>query len=86
LRYIELFNAATAKRPADMAICTHLCRGNYKSGWMASGSYEHVSEAMFNGLNVDGSFLEFDDERSGGFEPLRFLPSDKTVVLGLITS
>jgi 5-methyltetrahydropteroyltriglutamate--homocysteine methyltransferase len=71
LRYIQLFNDATSKRPADMAICTHLCRGNYKSGWMASGSYEHVSEALFNGLNVDGFFLEFDDERSGGFEPLR---------------
>lgn len=86
LRYIDLFNAATAGRPADMAICTHLCRGNYKSGWMASGSYEHVSEALFNGLNVDGFFLEFDDERSGGFEPLRFVPKGKMVVLGLVTT
>ena len=86
LRYIELFNAATAQRPAGMAICTHLCRGNYKSGWMASGSYEHVSEAMFSGLNVDGFFLEFDDERSGGFEPLRFVPKGKMVVLGLVTT
>jgi len=86
LRYIELFNAATAKRPAGMAICTHLCRGNYKSGWMASGSYEHVSEALFTGLNVDGFFLEFDDERSGGFEPLRFVPKGKQVVLGLVTT
>ena len=86
LRYIELFNAATAGRPAGMAICTHLCRGNYKSGWMASGSYEHVSEALFNGLNVDGFFLEFDDERSGGFEPLRFVPKGKMVVLGLVTT
>jgi 5-methyltetrahydropteroyltriglutamate--homocysteine methyltransferase len=86
LRYIELFNTATAQRPADTAICTHLCRGNYKSGWMASGSYEHVSEAMFSGLNVYGFFLEFDDERSGGFEPLRFVPKDKMVVLGLVTT
>jgi 5-methyltetrahydropteroyltriglutamate--homocysteine methyltransferase len=86
LRYIQLFNDATSKRPADMAICTHLCRGNYKSGWMASGSYEHVSEALFNGLNVDGFFLEFDDERSGGFEPLRFVPKGKMVVLGLVTT
>jgi len=86
LRYIKLFNDATARRPADMAICTHLCRGNYKSGWMASGSYEHVSEALFTGLNVDGFFLEFDDERSGGFEPLRFVPKNKMVVLGLVTT
>ena len=86
LRYIDLFNASTAGRPAGMAICTHLCRGNYKSGWMASGSYEHVSEALFNGLNVDGFFLEFDDERSGGFEPLRFVPKGKMVVLGLVTT
>ncbi len=86
LRYIKLFNDATANRPADMAICTHLCRGNYKSGWMASGSYEHVAEALFTQLNVDGFFLEFDDERSGGFEPLRFVPKGKMVVLGLVTT
>ncbi len=86
LRYIELFNDAVAEKPADMAICTHLCRGNYKSGWMAEGSYEHVAEALFSELHVDGFFLEYDDERSGGFEPLRFLPKGKMAVLGLVTT
>ncbi|MET0278253.1 MAG: 5-methyltetrahydropteroyltriglutamate--homocysteine S-methyltransferase [Pseudorhodoplanes sp.] len=86
LRYIKLFNDSVAERPADMAICTHLCRGNYKSGWMAEGSYEHVAEALFSELDVDGFFLEYDDERSGGFEPLRFLPKGKKAVLGLVTT
>jgi 5-methyltetrahydropteroyltriglutamate--homocysteine methyltransferase len=86
LRYIKLFNAAVAERPSGMAICTHLCRGNYKSAWMAEGSYEHVAEALFSELDVDGFFLEYDDERSGGFEPLRFLPKGKMVVLGLVTT
>jgi 5-methyltetrahydropteroyltriglutamate--homocysteine methyltransferase len=86
LRYIALFNAAVADRPFDMAICTHLCRGNYKSGWMAEGSYEHVAEALFSDLDVDGFFLEYDDERSGGFEPLRYLPKGKMAVLGLVTT
>jgi 5-methyltetrahydropteroyltriglutamate--homocysteine methyltransferase len=69
-----------------MTICTHLCRGNFQSGWMAEGSYEHVAEALFSQLAVDGFFLEFDDERSGGFEPLRFVPKSKMVVLGLVTT
>ena len=86
LRYIRLFNDAVAQKPENMAICTHLCRGNYKSGWMAEGSYEHVAEALFSELNVDGFFLEYDDERSGGFEPLRFLPKGKMAVLGLVTT
>jgi len=86
LRYIKAFNDSIARRPADMTICTHLCRGNFRSGWMSEGSYEHVADALFNKLNVDGFFLEFDDERSGGFEPLRFLPKGKTVVLGLVTT
>jgi len=86
LRYIELFNASIAGKPAGMTICTHLCRGNFKSGWMAEGSYEHVAEALFSQLNVDGYFLEYDDDRSGGFEPLRFVPKGKMVVLGLVTS
>lgn len=86
LRYIKLFNDSVAAKPADMAICTHLCRGNYKSGWMAEGSYDHVAEALFSDLNVDGFFLEYDDERSGGFEPLRFLPKGKMAVLGLVTT
>ncbi len=86
LRYIKLFNDSVAEKPAGMAICTHLCRGNYKSGWMAEGSYEHVSEALFSELHVAGFFLEYDDERSGGFEPLRFLPKGKMAVLGLVTT
>ncbi len=86
LIYIDLINGALARKPADMAVCTHLCRGNYRSSWVASGGYEYVAEALFNELNVDGFFLEYDDERSGGFEPLRFVPKGKYVVLGVITS
>ena len=69
-----------------MAVCTHLCRGNYRSAWMASGGYDHVAEALFNGLEVDGFFLEYDDARSGGFAPLRFVPKGKMIVLGLVTT
>ena len=69
-----------------MSVCTHLCRGNYRSGWMSSGSYDHVAEALFNGLEVDGFFLEYDDARSGGFAPLRFVPKGKKIVLGLVTT
>ena len=84
LRYIALTNAAVAGRPADMTITTHLCRGNFRSSWVASGGYDFVAEALFNQLDVDGFFLEYDDERSGGFEPLRFVPKGKRVVLGLV--
>jgi 5-methyltetrahydropteroyltriglutamate--homocysteine methyltransferase len=86
LRYISLTNAAVAGRPAGMAITTHLCRGNFQSSWVASGGYDFVAEALFNELDVDGFFLEYDDERSGGFEPLRFVPPGKQVVLGLVTT
>jgi 5-methyltetrahydropteroyltriglutamate--homocysteine methyltransferase len=86
LRYIKLFNQSIASKPAGMTICTHLCRGNFKSGWMASGGYEHVADALFNQLDVDGFFLEYDDARSGGFEPLRLVPKAKMVVLGLVTT
>jgi 5-methyltetrahydropteroyltriglutamate--homocysteine methyltransferase len=86
LRYIKLLNDAVARKPPAMTICTHLCRGNFRSAWLAEGSYEHVAEALFSELAVDGFFLEFDDARSGGFEPLRFVPKGKTVVLGLITT
>jgi 5-methyltetrahydropteroyltriglutamate--homocysteine methyltransferase len=86
LTYIKTFNAALAKKPAGMTVCTHMCRGNFRSSWVASGGYEYVADAMFNRLNVDGFFLEYDDERSGGFEPLRFVPRGKMVVLGLVTS
>jgi len=86
LRYISLINGAIAGRPAGMAVATHLCRGNYRSSWVASGGYDFVAEALFSELDVDGFFLEYDDERSGGFEPLRFVPPGKQVVLGLVTT
>ena len=86
LTYIKTFNAALARKPPAMAVCTHMCRGNFRSSWVASGGYDYVAEALFNELQVDGFFLEYDDARSGGFEPLRFVPKGKMVVLGLVTS
>ncbi|HEY9522163.1 MAG TPA: 5-methyltetrahydropteroyltriglutamate--homocysteine S-methyltransferase [Thermopolyspora sp.] len=86
LRYIKQINAALAGKPEGMAITTHMCRGNFRSSWAASGGYDFVAEALFSELAVDGFFLEFDDERSGGFEPLRFVPAGKMVVLGLVTT
>ena len=84
---IRLINEALANRPPGMTICTHMCRGNFRSSWMASGGYDHVAEALFGDLKVDGFFLEYDDERSGGFAPLRFVPrGGPRVVLGLVTS
>jgi methionine synthase II (cobalamin-independent) len=85
-RYARFINAAIAERPKGMTICTHLCRGNFKSAWVAEGSYEPVAEVLFNDLNVDGYFLEYDDERSGDFAPLRFVPKGKIMVLGLVTT
>jgi 5-methyltetrahydropteroyltriglutamate--homocysteine methyltransferase len=85
-KYIATINRALAGRPAGMAITTHLCRGNYRSSWRAEGGYDYVAEALFGDLEVDGFFLEYDDERSGGFEPLRFVPKGKQVVLGLVTT
>lgn len=84
--YAGLINAALADRPEELSVAVHLCRGNYRSTWFASGGYEPVAEALFNELDVDAFFLEYDDERSGDFAPLRFVPDDKTVVLGLITT
>ena len=84
--YAGLINAALADRPEELSVAVHLCRGNYRSTWFASGGYEPVAEALFNELDVDAFFLEYDDERSGDFAPLRFVPEDKTVVLGLITT
>jgi 5-methyltetrahydropteroyltriglutamate--homocysteine methyltransferase len=85
--YIKLINKALKRKPPGMTVCVHLCRGNYRSSWAASGGYDHVAEALFNELNVDGYFLEYDDARSGGFEPLRFVPKGrKRIVLGLVTS
>ena len=86
LEYIGHFNEAIAGRPAGMTITTHTCRGNFRSSWVAEGGYDFVAEALFNELDVDGFFLEYDDERSGGFEPLRFVPKGKLVVLGLVTT
>lgn len=84
--FIDLNNASISSRPADMTIAVHMCRGNYRSQWAGEGGYDMVAERYFNRLNVDAFFLEYDDARSGGFEPLRFMPKDKTVVLGLMTS
>jgi 5-methyltetrahydropteroyltriglutamate--homocysteine methyltransferase len=86
LRYIRQINAAVADKPAGLAVTTHMCRGNFQSSWAAEGSYDFVAEALFGELNVDGFFLEYDDDRSGGFEPLRFVPEGKMVVLGLVTT
>jgi 5-methyltetrahydropteroyltriglutamate--homocysteine methyltransferase len=84
--YATLINASIATRPKDMVVTMHLCRGNFQSAWVAEGGYEPVAEALFNEVNVDGYFLEYDDPRSGDFKPLRYLPKEKTVVLGLVTS
>ncbi|HEY5267113.1 MAG TPA: 5-methyltetrahydropteroyltriglutamate--homocysteine S-methyltransferase [Acidimicrobiales bacterium] len=86
LRYIKQLNAALSSRPEGMAVTTHSCRGNFQSYWAAEGGYDFVAEALFSELDVDGFFLEYDDERSGGFEPLRFVPKGKMVVLGLVTT
>jgi 5-methyltetrahydropteroyltriglutamate--homocysteine methyltransferase len=84
--YIRHINEALASRPEGMSVTAHLCRGNFQSSWVAQGGYDYIAEALFNDLEVDGLFLEYDDARSGGFEPLRFLPAGKVVVLGLVTT
>ena len=85
--YARVINYAIAERPADMVITTHVCRGNFRSTWISSGGYEPVAETMLAGTNYDGYFLEYDSERAGGFEPLRYLPKgNKIVVVGVITS
>jgi 5-methyltetrahydropteroyltriglutamate--homocysteine methyltransferase len=84
---LRLFNAAVRNKPAGMTVCVHMCRGNHRSSWVASGGYDYVADAVFNQLDVDGYFLEYDDERSGGFAPLRFVPKGKKrIVLGLLSS
>ncbi len=86
-RYARAINKALEAKPADMVVTMHVCRGNFRSTWISSGGYEPVAETLFQKLNLDGYFLEYDTERAGGFEPLRFLPKgNKIVVLGLITS
>jgi 5-methyltetrahydropteroyltriglutamate--homocysteine methyltransferase len=86
VEYIRHINEALAGRPEGMSVTTHMCRGNFRSSWAAEGSYEFVADALFNELEVDGFFMEWDDERSGGFEPLRLVPKGKQVVLGLVTT
>jgi 5-methyltetrahydropteroyltriglutamate--homocysteine methyltransferase len=84
--YANLINSVIDNRPEDLTVGIHLCRGNYRSTWFAEGGYEPVAEILFNSINVDGYFLEYDDERSGDFAPLRFVPNNKRVVLGIISS
>jgi 5-methyltetrahydropteroyltriglutamate--homocysteine methyltransferase len=84
--YAGMINAALADIPGDMTITMHLCRGNFRSNFVASGGYEPIAELLFNAIRVHGYFMEYDSDRAGGFEPLRFAPKDKTVVLGLVTS
>jgi 5-methyltetrahydropteroyltriglutamate--homocysteine methyltransferase len=84
--YAALINSVIDGRPDDLTVGIHLCRGNFRSTWFAQGGYEPVAEVLFNDLNVDAYFLEYDDERSGDFAPLRFVPEDKTVVVGVVTS
>jgi 5-methyltetrahydropteroyltriglutamate--homocysteine methyltransferase len=84
--YADMINTAISGRPPDMRITMHLCRGNFRSMWIASGGYEPVAEILFREIGVDGYFLEYDSDRAGGFEPLKLVPRDKLVVLGLVTS
>ena len=84
--YADLINVAMSDIPSDMTITMHMCRGNHKSTFMGAGGYAAVQEILFNKINVHGFFMEYDDARAGGFEPLRLLPKDKSVVLGLVTS
>jgi 5-methyltetrahydropteroyltriglutamate--homocysteine methyltransferase len=84
--YIRHINEALAGRPEGLFVTTHMCRGNFRSSWVAEGGYDFVADALFNQLEVDGFFMEWDDARSGGFEPLRFVPKGKVVVLGLVTT
>jgi 5-methyltetrahydropteroyltriglutamate--homocysteine methyltransferase len=86
LLYANLINQCIKDRPADMAVCTHLCRGNFRSSWVAEGGYDPVAEVLFNALEVDGYFLEFDTPRAGNFSPLRYLPKGKKLILGLVTT
>ena len=84
--YADMINAAIADAPADMMTAMHLCRGNFQSTFVASGGYEPVAEVLFNTIKIQTYFMEYDSDRAGGFEPLRFVPKGKMVVLGLVTS
>jgi 5-methyltetrahydropteroyltriglutamate--homocysteine methyltransferase len=85
-RYAKFINLVVAQKPAGMTLAMHLCRGNFKSTHAASGNYEPVAEALLKEMNIDAYFMEYDDDRSGDFKPLRYLPKGKTVVLGLVTT
>jgi 5-methyltetrahydropteroyltriglutamate--homocysteine methyltransferase len=84
--YCRLVNDSIKDRPDDMTVTVHLCRGNFRSAWVAQGGYDPVAEILFQQMDVDGFFLEYDNERSGDFAPLRYMPADKVVVLGLMSS
>ena len=84
--YAGMVAAALAQKPADLLITMHLCRGNFRSSWIAQGGYEPIAQILFNEINSDAYFMEYDSDRAGGFEPLRFVPKGKSVVLGLVTS
>jgi 5-methyltetrahydropteroyltriglutamate--homocysteine methyltransferase len=84
--YVALLNAAVRKRPSHMTIAMHLCRGNYKAHWLAQGGYDFIAERLFNEINVDVYFLEYDTPRAGDFTPLQHVPPHKAVVLGLVSS
>jgi 5-methyltetrahydropteroyltriglutamate--homocysteine methyltransferase len=85
-KYADMVNAAVSGKSDDMTITMHLCRGNFRSTWIGQGGYEPVADVLFNKMNIDGYFMEYDTERAGGFEPLRLVPDNKLVVLGLVTS
>jgi 5-methyltetrahydropteroyltriglutamate--homocysteine methyltransferase len=85
-RYAKLINNSLKGRPSGMTVCMHLCRGNFRSGWVAEGGYEPVADLLFNEIEMDGYFLEYDTDRAGNFEPLRFVPKGKIIVLGLVSS
>ena len=84
--YADLINHSIATRPENMTVCMHLCRGNFEGAWLAEGGYEPVADVLFNGIDVTGYFLEYDTTRAGDFSPLRLVPKNKVVVLGLVTS
>jgi 5-methyltetrahydropteroyltriglutamate--homocysteine methyltransferase len=84
--YARIINDAVASAPADMVKAIHLCRGNFEGAWVAEGGYEPVADVLFNQINVDAYFLEYDSDRAGDFRPLRYVPKGKTVVLGLVTT
>lgn len=84
--YAKLINDCIAERPPNMTVCMHICRGNFRSAWAAEGGYDPVAEILFNEFKLDGFFLEYDSPRAGSFSPLRFVPKDKQIVLGLVTT